>query len=142
MIAVRVSTDMRLAAVAAPEYLKQNGTPKVPRDLKRHACIAVRFRSGVYGWEFEKGRKALTVNPQGPAIFDDSDLAIQAALMGAGIGLAMETSVKPLIERGDLVRVLQDWCPTFPGYFLYYPSRRNQPAALAALIDALRISSG
>lgn len=139
MIAVRVSSDMRLAVVATPAYLKQNGIPNSPRDLKQHACMAVRFRSGVYAWEFERGRKALTVTPQGPAIFDDSDLAIQAVLMGTGIGLAMEASVNSLIETGELVRVLYEWCPSFPGYFLYYPSRRNQPAALAALIDTLRI---
>lgn len=141
MIAVRVSGDMRLAAVASPQYLKQHGSPKTPHDLKDHACIAFRFQRGVYRWEFEKGRKALTVNPQGPAIFDDPDLVIQAALKGAGIGLAIEASLAPFFETGQLVQVLQDWCPAFPGYFLYYPSRRNRPAALAALVDTLRLSS-
>jgi DNA-binding transcriptional LysR family regulator len=139
MIAVRVSGDLRLAAVATPEYVKRNGTPRTPQDLKDHACIAFRFRSGVYRWEFEKGRKALTVNPQGPLSFDDPDLMIQAVLEGTGIGMAMEASLVPLIEKGQLVQVLEDWCPRFPGYFLYYPSRRNQPAALAALIHTLRV---
>lgn len=140
MIAVRVSPDMRLAAVATPAYLRQHGTPRSPRDLKDHACIAFRFRSGVYRWEFEKGRKALTVYPHGPAIFDAPDLVIQAVLKGIGIGMAMEASVQPLIEQGKLVQILRDWSPKFPGYFLYYPSRRNQPAALVALIQALKLA--
>lgn len=138
MIAVRVSDDLRLAAVASPDYLRRHGTPRTPQELKDHACIAFRFRSGVYRWEFEKGRKALTVNPQGPLSFDDPDLVIQAVLQGTGIGMAMEPMLKPMIERGHLVQILQDWCPQFPGYFLYYPSRRNQPAALTALIHTLR----
>src|SRR6201998_35357 len=93
MIAVRVSGDMRLAAVASAAYLERHGTPKTPRDLKDHACIAFRFRSGIYRWEFEKGRKALTVNPQGPATFDDPDLVVQAVLSGVGIGTAMEDTL-------------------------------------------------
>ena len=95
---------------------------------------------GMYRWEFEKGRKALTVSPQGPVSFDDPDLVIQAVLDGVGIGTSMEGNLAVLLNRKRLVRVLQDWCPSFPGYFLYYPSRRNQPAALAALIETLRVS--
>ena len=140
MIAVRVSKDMRLAVVGSPEYFKSHKLPRTPRDLKDHACIGFRFSSGIYRWEFEKGRKALTVNPQGPATFDDPYLVIDAVLNGVGIGTAMEESLAETIARGRLVQVLRDWCPTFPGYFLYYPSRRNQPAALAALINTLRLS--
>src|ERR1700744_3616178 len=139
MIAVRVTKEMRLAVVGSPEYFKSNSIPKHPQDLKDHACIGFRFSRSLYRWEFEKGRKALTVNPQGPASFDDPDLVIQAVLNGVGIGTAMEDSLKSLIAEGRLVQVLKDWCPSFPGYFLYYPSRRNQPAALAALIDSLRL---
>ncbi len=140
MIAVRVSKDMRLAVVGSPEYFRSYKLPRTPRDLKDHACIGFRFSSGIYRWEFEKGRKALTVNPQGPATFDDPDLVIQAVLNGLGIGTAMEEPLTEMIANGRLVQVLKDWCPTFPGYFLYYPSRRNQPAALAALINTLRLS--
>ena len=140
MIAVRVSKDMRLAVVGSPEYFNSHKIPSTPRDLKDHACIGFRFSSGIYRWEFEKGRKALTVNPQGPATFDDPDLVIRAALNGVGIGMAMEEPLAEMIANGRLVQVLSDWCPTFPGYFLYYPSRRNQPAALAALINTLRLS--
>jgi DNA-binding transcriptional LysR family regulator len=140
MIAVRVSKDLRLAVVGSPEYFKARKIPRTPRDLKDHACIGFRFSSGIYRWEFEKGRKALTVNPQGPATFDDPDLVVQAVLNGVGIATTLEQPLSEMIAKGRLVQVLRDWCPTFPGYFLYYPSRRNQPAALAALINTLRLS--
>jgi DNA-binding transcriptional LysR family regulator len=140
MIAVRVSKDLRLAVVGSPEYFKGRRIPRTPRDLKDHACIGFRFSSGIYRWEFEKGRKALTVNPQGPATFDDPDLVVQAVLNGVGIATTVEQPLSEMIAKGRLVQVLRDWCPTFPGYFLYYPSRRNQPAALAALINTLRLS--
>jgi DNA-binding transcriptional LysR family regulator len=139
MIAVRVTKELRLAVVGSPEYFISNSIPKHPQDLKDHPCIGFRFSNGLYRWEFEKGRKALTVSPQGPASFDDPELVIQAALSGVGIGTAMEDSLRDLIAEGRLVQILKDWCPSFPGYFLYYPSRRNQPAALAALIDSLRM---
>ena len=140
MIAVRVSKDLRLAVVGSPEYFKSHKIPRTPQDLKDHACIGFRFSSGIYRWEFEKGRKALTVNPQGPATFDDPDLVVQAVLNGVGIATTVEQPLSEMIAKGRLVQVLKDWCPTFPGYFLYYPSRRNQPAALAALINTLRLS--
>jgi DNA-binding transcriptional LysR family regulator len=138
MIAVRVTKEMRLAVVGSPEYFESNTIPRHPQDLKDHSCIGFRFSNGLYRWEFEKGRKALTVSPQGPVSFDDPDLVIQAVLDGVGIGTAMEETLTALISKGRLIHVLNDWCPSFPGYFLYYPSRRNQPAALAALIDRLR----
>jgi DNA-binding transcriptional LysR family regulator len=140
MIAVRVSPEMRLAVVGSPQYFETHAIPRRPQDLKDHACIGFRFSNGLYRWEFEKGSKSIAVSPQGPASFDDPDLVIRAVLDGIGIGTAMEDTLNPLIADGRLQQVLKDWCPTFPGFFLYYPSRRNQPAALAALIDALRIS--
>jgi DNA-binding transcriptional LysR family regulator len=141
MIAVRVTREMRLAVVGTPQYFKSHPIPRKPQDLKDHACIGFRFSNGLYRWEFEKGRKALTVSPQGPVSFDDPDLVIQAVLNGVGIGTAMEATLKNLIADGRLIQVLREWCPTFPGYFLYYPSRRNRPAALAALVDTLRTSN-
>lgn len=141
MIAVRVTREMRLAVVGSPEYFKTNPIPKHPQELKDHSCIGFRFTKGLYRWEFEKGRKALTVSPQGPASFDDPDLVIQAVLEGVGIGTSMEDNLALLLNKGRLVQILKDWCPQFPGYFLYYPSRRNQPAALAALIQTLRVSA-
>ncbi len=140
MIAVRVSGDLRLAVVASPAYFESHAIPRTPSDLKDHSCIAFRFRTGIYRWELQKGRKAITVHPQGPVIVNDPDMLIQAVVNGVGIGMAMEESLKNLIAKGLLVQVLKDWCPTFPGYFLYYPSRRNQPAALTALINTLRLS--
>jgi DNA-binding transcriptional LysR family regulator len=140
MIAVRVTKEMRLAVVGSPAYFESNPIPKHPQDLKDHSCIGFRFSNGLYRWEFEKGRKALTVSPQGPASFDDPDLVIQAVLDGVGIGTSMEATIENLIATGRLKQVLRDWCPSFPGYFLYYPSRRNQPAALAVLIATLRLS--
>src|SRR5579862_2703876 len=140
MIAARVTREMRLAVVGAPQYFRSHPAPRNPQDLKDHSCIGFRFSNGLYRWEFEKGRKALTVSPQGPASFDDPDLVIQAVLKGVGIGTAMEDTLAGMISEGRLVQVLKDWCPRFEGYFLYYPSRRNQPAALAALINTLRLS--
>jgi DNA-binding transcriptional LysR family regulator len=140
MIAVPVTREMRLAVVGSPAYFQSNAIPRRPQDLKDHSCIGFRFSNSLYRWEFEKARKVLTVSPQGPASFDDPDLVIQAVLNGVGIGTAMEDTLAEMIAKGRLVQVLRDWCPSFPGYFLYYPSRRNQPAALAALIAALRLS--
>ena len=140
MVAVRLSPDLRLALVGSPEYFRTRKPPKAPQDLKDHSCIGFRFSNGMYRWEFEKGKKAVTFHPQGPISFDDSELVVQAVLKGTGIGMAMEHLVMPLIRDGQLIQVMKDWCPTFPGYFLYYPSRRNQPGALAALISTLRPS--
>ena len=139
MIAVRVSDDVRLAVFGSPEYFTSHPIPKTPRELKDHACVAFKFSTGVYRWEFEKGRQSLTVNPQGPIILDDSELVIQAALRNVGIGMALESAVQGLIDEGRLTQVLKDWCPPFPGFHLFYPSRRNRPAALSALIRALRL---
>jgi len=140
MIAVRVTREMRLAVVGSPGYFESNPIPRSPRDLKDHSCIGFRFSNRLYRWEFEKGRKTLTISPQGPASFDDPDLVIQAVLDGVGIGTSLEDTIADLIADRRLVQVLRDWCPSFPGYFLYYPSRHNQPAALSALISTLRLS--
>ena len=139
MIAVRVSDDLRLAVFGSPSYFRTHPLPKTPRELNDHTCLAFRFSTGVYRWEFEKGTRSLTVNPTGPLIIDDSELVVEAALMGMGIGTALEISVTDLVAQGRLIQVMKEWCPSFPGYYLYYPSRRNKPAALAVLIRALRL---
>ncbi len=138
MIAVRVTKEMRLAIVGSADYFESNPIPRHPQDLKDHSCIGFRFSNGLYRWEFEKGRKLVTVSPQGHASFDDPELVIQAVEAGLGIGSSMEEPLAHKISSGHLVQVLKDWCPVFPGYFLYYPSRRNQPTALSALINTLR----
>jgi DNA-binding transcriptional LysR family regulator len=140
MIAVRVTDDLRLAMVGSPTYFAEHPVPIQPQDLKDHACIGFRFSSGIYRWEFEKDGKAITVNPEGPVSFDDSSLVIHAVRQGVGIGASLEAPLLDGIADGSLVQVLEDWCPTFPGYYLYYPSRRNRPAALEALVAALRLS--
>jgi DNA-binding transcriptional LysR family regulator len=139
MIAVRVSDDLRLITVGAPAYFERNPIPRSPLDLKDHPCIAFRFSSGVYRWEFQKGRKQVTVNPHGPVSLNDPDLVLETVLAGVGIGLLIEEPIRGLIRKSQLIQVLDEWCPSFPGFFLYYPSRRNRPAALSALIDVLRI---
>src|SRR5437588_1449762 len=141
MIAVRVSEDHRAAIVGAPGYFKLHPKPKAPRDLVSLPCINFRHGHGgeVYRWEFEKGRKSLSVAVNGPLIVDDVEIVIRAALDGIGLAFVGEDKVARQLASGELVRVLDDWCQPFPGFFLYYPSRRQQPAALSALINALRL---
>ncbi len=140
MIAVRVSPDQRAAIVASPQYLAEHPKPESPRDLTRHRCINFRRgESGLYRWEFERDGQALSVAVEGPLIVDDLDLLLRTAIDGAGLAFAFEQHVTPHLASGALVRVLEEWCPPFPGYFLYYATRRQQPRALAALIDALRL---
>jgi len=139
MIAVRVSSDHRAAIVASPNYFGGRPQVKTPADLLKHSCI--NFRHGtteLYRWEFQKGKKELSVAVNGPLIVDDLGLAIRGALDGIGLAFADESEVAEYLQDGRLVRVLQDWCQPYPGFFLYYPSRRQQPAALAAAISVLR----
>lgn len=141
MIAVRVSGDHRAAIVGSPGYFKSHATPKTPHDLVNHRCINFRHGSGgdVYRWEFEKGKKSLSVAVSGPLILDDVELMVRAALDGVGLVFVSDDFVAPHLASGALIRVLEDWCQPFPGFFLYYPSRRQQPAALTALINTLRL---
>jgi len=142
MIAVRVSPDHRPAIVGSPAYFDNHPRPKSPRDLLQHRCI--NFRHGpdeIYRWEFEKGKQSLTVAVNGPLIVDDVDLVTRAALDGVGLAYLGEDRAVPHLETGALMRVLEQWCQPFPGFFLYYPSRRQQPAALSALIDTLRLEN-
>nr|WP_259261120.1 MULTISPECIES: LysR substrate-binding domain-containing protein [Bradyrhizobium] len=140
MIAVRVTQELRLAVVGSPGYFSSRSIPRKPKDLNDHRCISLRLPGGPYRWEFEKGRKAVTVGVNGPLIIDDTHLVIQAALAGAGLGLAFEEQVAEHVAKRRLVRVLEDWTPPIPGFFMYYPSRQHQPAALSALTNALRAS--
>jgi DNA-binding transcriptional LysR family regulator len=140
MIAVRVSKDHRAAIVGSPKYFKSHAKPKTPHDLLKHRCI--NFRHGnagaLYRWEFEKGKKSLSVAVNGPLIVDDVETLVRAAIDGIGLAFVSDERVQSHLESGELIRVLDDWCQPFPGFFLYYPSRRQQPAALSALINALR----
>jgi DNA-binding transcriptional LysR family regulator len=140
MIAVRVTQELRLAVVGSPSYFASRSIPQKPKDLNDHRCIGLRLPGGPYRWEFEQGRKAVTVGVNGPLIIDDTNLVIQAALAGVGLGLAYEEQVAEYVAKRRLIRVLEDWSPPFPGFFMYYPSRQHQPAALSALVHALRLS--
>jgi len=139
MVAVRVTPELRLAVVGSPGYFKSRSIPQKPADLSDHRCITLGLPSGPYRWEFERGRKSVTIGVNGPLIIDDTHLVIQAALAGAGLGYVYEEQVAEDIAKRRLIRVLEDWTPPIPGFFMYYPSRQHQPSALSALVDALRL---
>jgi DNA-binding transcriptional LysR family regulator len=140
MIAVRIGPDLQMAAVAAPSYFAGRPRPRTPHDLSSHNCINLRFptHGGVYVWEFEKHGRPLNVRVEGQLVVNDIALARLAAVRGTGIAYLPDDYVQPYLDSGELVRVLDDWCPPFPGYHLYYPSRRQQSPALTVLVDALR----
>ena len=140
MIAVPIGPAMRMAAVATPSYFAGRKRPRSPHDLAQHDCINLRFPTlgGLYAWEFEKNGRAVNVRVEGQLIVNDTALVRQAAIGGAGIAFLPEDVFEPELSAGALVRVLEDWCPPFPGYHLYYPSRRHQSPAFALLVEALR----
>jgi DNA-binding transcriptional LysR family regulator len=139
MIAVRIGEPLRMVAVASPEYVAEHGAPEHPDDIVHHACFRMRWPSGAfYDWELEKGDDVRRVAVDGPLIVDDGQLLKDAALDGAGIAFLIEVAVRDEIASGALVPMLQDWCPPFPGYSIYYPSRRQVSPALRAFIDWMR----
>ena len=140
MVAVRIGPDMRMAVVGAPSYFAGRKRPKTPQDLTAHACINLRLPTagGLYAWEFGKGRRELKVRVEGPLVFNTIALRLNAALAGFGLAYLPEDPVAAPLADGRLIRVLADWCPPFPGYHLYYPSRRQPRPAFALLVDALR----
>ncbi|MDR3438400.1 LysR substrate-binding domain-containing protein [Telmatospirillum sp.] len=139
MIALPLGGPLRSVVVAAPSYLTSHPAPVTPDDLAGHLCIGRRFANGApYRWEFAKDGRALTVSVPSRLILNDSRLVLDAALAGAGLAYCVETRTLPHLASGALVRVLDDWCPTYPGFFLYYPSRRHQRPALRAFIDFVR----
>jgi DNA-binding transcriptional LysR family regulator len=139
MIAVPLGPPQRSAYVASPDFFRRYPKPVAPGDLKDIPCIRFRFESGrYYAWEFERDGVELAVEVDGRLTLGEQDLAVQAALEGAGIAFAFEAQVSELIAQGRLVRVLEDWCPHYPGFYLYYPSRRQLPATLRAFLDFAR----
>lgn len=140
MIAVPIGPRHRFAVVGSPGYFKIHKPPVTPHDLRNLPCIRYRFSSGaMYRWEFERGGVELDIEVDGPLTLGDQDLMLDAALDGAGLAYVFEAQAEKLIAKRKLVRVLADWCPVYPGFFLYYPSRRQVPAALRAFIDHSRI---
>ena len=140
MIAARVGPDLRMAVVASPAYLAARPVPQTPQDLAGHHCINYRLVSSgaIYAWEFEKDRRSLNVKVDGLLTFNEPELMLEAALDGLGIAYVFEEQVTSHVAAGRLVRLLSDWTPSFPGFFFYYPSRRQQPPALTAFLNALR----
>jgi len=140
MVAIRISPDGRLVAVAAPAYFEENPIPVTPQDLVKHTCINLRLatQGGLYPWEFEKDRHPLRVRVDGQLIFNTIRPMVTAALAGFGIAFVPEDSVRDDIRSGRLIQVLDDWCQPISGFHLYYPSRRQTSPAFQVIADALR----
>src|SRR5271166_627125 len=124
MVAVRIGPQLRMAAVGSPSYFAQHGKPASPRDLADHRCINLRLATagGLYAWEFEKDGREIRTKVGGQLVFNRLPLILKAAIAGHGVGFVIEDLVGPLLANGTLVRVLEDWCPPFDGYHLYYPT--------------------
>lgn len=140
MIAVRIGPDMRMAVVGSPAYFAKLPKPRAPQDLTTHNCINLRLPTygGLYAWEFEKAGRELKVRVEGQLVFNTAALRMNAVLAGLGLAYLPEDQVTAYLADGRLVRVLTDWCAPFPGYHLYYPSRRQATPAFSLLVDALR----
>jgi len=144
MIAVRIGPDMRMAVVGAPAYFARHKRPRTPQDLTDHSCINLRLPTygGIYAWEFEKDGRELKVRVEGQLVFNNIGLRMNAVMAGLGLAYLPEDQVRAHMADGRLVRVLADWCPPFPGYHLYYPSRRQSSPAFTVLVEALRYREG
>ncbi len=143
MIAVRIGPDMRMAVVGSPSYFAKRSPPKKPQDLTDHNCINLRLATygGLYAWEFEKGDRELKVRVEGQLVFNGAFQMLNAALDGFGLAYVPDDVAQPHLAKGRLKRVLEDWCPPYSGYHLYYPSRRQSSPAFTLLVDALRYRS-
>ncbi len=140
MIAVPIGPISHMAVVASPEYFSKNPLPKTPRDLTHHKCINQRMvtAGGVYKWEFENGGKKINIRVDGQIVFNTSVHIVDATLAGLGIARLPVEEFSPYLEEGKLTHVLKDWCPSFPGYYLYYPTRRQPSTVFSMVVDALR----
>lgn len=140
MIAVRVGPDLRMLVVGAPSYFEGRDLPLTPRDLTHHVCINLRLptHGGLYAWEFEKEGRELRVRVDGQLTFNAIGPVVEAALAGYGLGYVPESLVRRHIDEDRLVSVLEDWSPPFPGYYLYYPHRRQASPAFGVVVEALR----
>lgn len=140
MIAVRIGPDLGFAVVGAKSYFAERRPPRTPQDLVGHSCINLRLptHGGLYAWEFERDGREVRVRVDGQLVFNGIFQILDAALAGFGLAHVPEDLARPHLARGRLQRVLQDWCPPWSGYHLYYPSRRQSSAAFALLVDALR----
>ena len=141
MTAVSFGGEARCLVVASPKYLASRGRPATPDDLRAHECVRIRLPSGkIFHWGFEKRQQEVSMDVPGTLMLDHEGLTIQAALKGLGLAYVFERSVRATLKAGRLVAVLEDWCPTFPGMFLYYPGHRHVPPPLRAFIESLKAS--
>lgn len=140
MIAVRISPDMRMAVVGSPAYFATHSQPITPDDLTAHNCIGMRLPTygGVFSWEFSKNGREMNVRVEGQLIFNNISMRLGSVLSGLGLAYLPEDQVAAHVEAGRLIRVLEDWCPAFAGYHLYYPSRKHHSQAFSLLVEALR----
>ncbi len=138
MIALRVTNPMKVAVVGAPSYFARRGMPCTPDDLALHSCIEYRWGDKPFAWHFQRRGKSPRLSVRGPVTVNNVVLAVRAAIDGLGIAYTIEAQVEPFLRSGQLVRVLEDWSPSYEGYFLFYPGHRQVPAALRALIDMIR----
>jgi DNA-binding transcriptional LysR family regulator len=140
MIAARIGPDVRFAVVGLKSYFAKRSALKTPQDLIGHTCINLRLptHGNLYAWDFEKDGRELKVRVEGQLVFNNAFQLIDAALAGFGLAYVPEDLAQPYLAKGRLKRVLGDWCPPWPGYHLYYPSRRQTSPAFALLVDALR----
>jgi DNA-binding transcriptional LysR family regulator len=142
MIAIPIGPSLRMAVVASPAYFAANSIPKTPQDLTGHNCINQRMLTsgGLYVWDFERRGQQVNVRVDGSLIFNTAPPQLDAALAGLGVALLPEDELMSYVESGQLVRVLEDWCPKFAGYHLYYPSRRQPSPAFSLVVKALRFT--
>jgi DNA-binding transcriptional LysR family regulator len=140
MTAMKIGPEQRMAAVASPGYVAERGMPRTPRELREHRCINWRQPSSgsLYRWELEKNGRETLVEVSGPLIVADSEILMRGARAGLGIAFLLESMVASELASGTLLRMLEDWCPPFPGFYIYYPSRKHVPAALKAFVDFVR----
>ena len=140
MIAIRIGPDIRMAVIGSPSYFRHRPLPKTPQDLTAHNCINIRLPTygGLFPWDLEKDGRELKVRVEGQLIFNNMGLRLTSALQGLGLAYMPEDQALPYIADGRLIRLLEDWCPRFSGYHLYYPSRRHSSPAFALLVEALR----
>ncbi|KRE03532.1 LysR family transcriptional regulator [Bosea sp. Root381] len=140
MIAIRIGPEMRMAVVGSPGYFERYGIPKTPQELVTHNCIATRLPTygGLFPWGLEKEGHEIKVRGEGQLVFNNLGMRLYSALDGLGLAYMPEDQVLPYVADGRLIRVLEDWCPPFPGYHLYYPSRRHVSSAMSVLVDVLR----
>lgn len=143
MVAVRLGPDVSFCVVGSPEYFERRAAPESPQALTEHNCVNLRLPTsgGLYAWEFEKDGREFSVRVDGQLVYSNIGSAIDAAVDGVGLAYAPKDLVRRQLEEGRLKEVLQEWCPTFQGYHLYYPSRRNHSSAFATFVEAFRYRS-